>query len=172
MKRGTRQKMWFALLSGCSYILFGLTQLITGSSKALFGISVPHSIGKVITGMLFIPADAIAGLVLILIGCVFIYGFEEIRSGKYEGIAYVYVGILLSLIFAGIYVLSGFGNTLEVYLLKNETFTDWSITDDIRPEIYLGLLSLLAYLKWKDDFDIDGMKPVDHDQKDTDTSVH
>ena len=147
MKKDSRRKMLFTLFMGASYIFFGLAQLIAGSSNALLGITGPGSLGKAITEMLFIPPDAIGGLVLILIGCVFTYGFVEIHSGKEEGIAYVYVGILLSLIFAGIYVLAAFGNILEAYLLQNEAFAEWSVLDDIRPEIYLGLISLLAYLK-------------------------
>lgn len=155
MKRDNSRKMLFALLMGSVYVLFGFIQLITGSSKALFGLSTPEDIGRFVSEILFIPPDAIGGFVLILIGSVFIYGFVEIHSGKEEGIAYVYVGILLSLIFAGIYMLAAFGDILEAYILKNEAFADWSIIDDIRPEIYLGLISSLAYLQWKDDFDIE-----------------
>ncbi|MDW7731627.1 MAG: hypothetical protein SCH66_04245, partial [Methanolobus sp.] len=140
---------------GSVYSFFGLIQLIIGSSKALFGFSAPENLGRFITEVLFIPPDAIGGFVLILIGSVFIYGFVEMHSGKEEGIAYVYVGILLSLIFAGIYMLAAFGNILEAYILKNEAFAGWSIIDDIRPEIYLGVISLFAYLQWKDDFDIE-----------------
>ena len=152
--------MLFSLFMGSLYMFFGLVQLIVGSSKMLLGISGPEILDKAIAQMLFIPPDTIGGLVLILIGCVFIYGFVEIRSGKEEGIAYVYVGLLLSLIFAGIYVLASFGNILEAYLLRNEAFAEWSFLDDIRPEIYLGVISLLAYLRWKDSFDIDDkLKP-------------
>ncbi|TGC11429.1 hypothetical protein [Methanolobus halotolerans] len=155
MKRDNRRKMVFALFMGFVYILFGTIQLITGSSKALLNLTAPENLGRFITDVLFIPPDAIGGFVLILMGSVFIYGFVEIHSGREEGIAYVYVGILLSLIFAGIYVLAAVGNILEVYILKNTAFADWSILDDIRPEIYLGFISLLSYLQWKDDFDIE-----------------
>jgi len=154
MKENNGHKIVFALLMGAVYTLFGLIQLITGFSRSL-GISAPETLSRFIANVLFIPPDAIGGFVLVLVGSVFIYGFAELHSGKYEGIAYVYVGILLSLIFAGIYVLAAFGNVLEVYLLKNEAFAGWSILDDLRPEIYLGAVSLVAYLQWKDHFDIE-----------------
>jgi hypothetical protein len=93
-------------------------------------------------------------MILILIGCVFMYGASEIHSGVHEGIAYVYVGILLSLIFAGIYMLAATGDLLEARLLKNEDYAGWSVLDALRPEIYLGVLSLLTYLKWKDSFEV------------------
>ena len=153
-KMSTTDKMLFALIMGCSYILIGMVQLITGTLKAMSEASMTEYAGHVIADGLFIPPDIIAGMILILIGCVFLYGASEIHSGVHEGIAYVYVGILLSLIFAGIYVLAATGDLLEAHLLKNEEYAGWSILDALRPEIYLGVLSLLTYLKWKDSFEV------------------
>jgi hypothetical protein len=147
-------KMLFAFIMGCSYILIGMVQLITGVLKALSEANISSYTGYAVTDMLFIPPDIIAGMILILIGCVFMYGASEIHSGVHEGIAYVYVGILLSLIFAGIYVLAATGDLLEARLLKNEDYVGWSVLDALRPEIYLGALSLLTYLKWKDSFEV------------------
>jgi hypothetical protein len=150
----TTDKMLFALIMGCSYILIGMVQLITGILKTLSEANMSGYTGYAVTDMLFIPPDIIAGMILILIGCVFMYGASEIHSGVHEGIAYVYVGILLSLIFAGIYMLAATGDLLEARLLKNEDYSGWSVLDALRPEIYLGVLSLLTYLKWKDSFEV------------------
>lgn len=150
----SKGKMLFALIMGCGYALIGMIQSVTGILKALSEASGSAYTGHVLADILFIPPDIIAGIILILIGSVFLYGASEIRSGVREGIAYIYVGILLSLIFAGIYVLAATGDLLEAYLLKNEDYIGWSVLDALRPEIYLGVLSLLTYLKWKDSFEV------------------
>jgi hypothetical protein len=148
-----KSKIVFALVMGCSYILIGIVQVITGISKALSEAPGSSYLGAV-ADALFIPPDIIAGMILVLIGSVFIYGVSEIHSGIREGIAYVYVGILLSLIFAGIYMLAATGDFLEAHLLKNEEYIGWSVIDALRPEIYMGVLSLLTYLRWKNSFEV------------------
>jgi hypothetical protein len=148
-----RGKMLFALFMGCGYILIGIIQIITGILQVVSG-DTGSAYMTAVAGALFIPPDIVAGMILMLIGSVFIYGVSEIHSGVSEGIAYVYVGILLSLIFAGIYMLAATGDFLEAHLLNNEDYIDWSVIDALRPEIYLGVLSLLTYLKWKDSFEL------------------
>ncbi|MDY0387333.1 MAG: hypothetical protein RBT65_09455 [Methanolobus sp.] len=145
----TRFIMVFSIICGSLYIILGLLQLLSGASKILIGpdASVP------LTGPLFVPADIIGSFVLLLIGTVFIYGVMEMRGGISEGISYAYVGILLSFIFAAIYILVSTGNMLEAYLLKNEDFADWTPLSDLRPAIYLAILPLLALSKWKDMFE-------------------
>ncbi|MDI3539950.1 MAG: hypothetical protein PWR29_1744 [Methanolobus sp.] len=149
-----KDKMLFALIMGCAYALIGVVQTVTGISKALSEACGTVYQEHLIADTLFIPADIIAGLILILIGSVFLYGVSEIRAGVREGIAYVYVGIILSLIFGGIYVLAATGELLEIHLLKNAEYTGWTLLDTLRPEIYMGMLSLLTYLKWKDSFEV------------------
>jgi hypothetical protein len=154
MINGAQNKMFFAFLLGCSYIIAGAIQSSTGIIRLLSGKPITSGLPYIVTEALHIPHDILSGLILILLGTVFVYGFMELRTGIDEGIAYVYVGILLALIFAGIYVLVTTGNILEAYLLKNEDFVGWTLLDDLRPEIYLGLISLFAYEKWKKQFDV------------------
>jgi hypothetical protein len=145
----TRIPMVFSMITGSLYILLGLLQLLAGVAKILMGpdVRIP------LTGILFVPADVIGSFVLLLIGTVFIYGVMEMRSGIYEGVSYAYVGILIALIFAAIYMLVSTGNMLEAYLLKNKDFIDWTPLSDLRPGIYLAILPLFAFLKWKDMFE-------------------
>ncbi len=145
----TRIPMTFSIVTGFLYILSGLLQLSAGIGKIVMGPDtyIP------LTGPLFVPADIIGAFVLLLIGTVFIYGVMEMRSGIYEGVSYAYVGILIALIFAGIYILVSTGNMLEAYLLKNEEFLGWTPLSDLRPGIYLAILPLIAFIKWKDMFD-------------------
>jgi hypothetical protein len=154
MKNGAQNKMFFAFLLGCSYIIAGAIQSSTGIIRLLSGKPITSGLPYIVTEALHIPHDILSGLILILLGTVFVYGFMELHSEIDEGIAYVYVGILLALIFAGIYVLVTTGNILEAYLLKNEDFIGWTPLDDLRPEIYLGFISLFAYVKWKKQFDV------------------
>ncbi|WP_321430735.1 hypothetical protein [uncultured Methanolobus sp.] len=148
-KPDTRIPMVFSLVCGSIYIILGLLQLAAGTGRVLIGsdFSIP------LANVLFVPADLIGSFVLLLIGTVFIYGVLEMRSGMYEGISYAYVGILLALIFALIYLLVCTGNLLETYLLRNEEFAGWTPLSDMRPGIYLAILPLFAYVKWKDIFE-------------------
>lgn len=145
----TRIPMIFSIITGTLYIFLGLLQLSSGIGRILLGpdVQIP------LTNILFIPADIIGAFVLLLIGTVFIYGVMEMHNGIYEGVSYAYVGILIALIFASIYILVSTGNMLEAYLLKNEDFIDWTLLSDMRPGIYLAALPLVAFIKWKDMFD-------------------
>ncbi len=154
MKMKAHSKMLLAFLLGCSYIIAGTIQSSTGIIRILSGKPITSGLPHIITEALYIPHDILSGLILILLGTVFIYGFMELCQGIEEGIAYVYVGTLLAMIFAGIYLLVTTGNILEAYLLKNEDFIGWTPLDDLRPEIYLGFVSLIAYAKWKKQFDV------------------
>ena len=148
-KPDTKVPMIFSIICGLLYVVMGLLQLAAGTGKIIFGseFSMPF------INALFVPADLIGSFVLLLIGTVFIYGVLEMRSGVYEGISYAYVGILLALIFAFIYSLVCTGNLLETYLLMNEEFAGWTPLSDMRPGIYLAILPLFAYIKWKDIFE-------------------
>lgn len=147
-KPDTGVPMLFSVFSGTLYTLLGLLQLSAGISKVLLGSEVQIPL----TGILFVPADIIGAFVLLLIGTVFIYGLMEMRSGIYEGVSYAYVGTLLALIFAAIYMLVSTGNMLETHLLKNEEFIGWTPLSDLRPGIYLAIIPLFAFIKWKDMF--------------------
>ncbi|WP_407355828.1 hypothetical protein [Methanolobus sp. WCC5] len=144
-----RTPLVFSAVTGSLYIVLGLLQLAAGLKRLFTGpdIRVP------LADSLFVPADIIGSFALLLIGTVFIYGVFEMRSGIYEGVSYAYVGILLSLIFAIIYLLVSTGNMLEAYLLRNEDFVDWTPLSDLKPGIYLAILSLFAFIRWKDMFE-------------------
>ncbi len=148
-KPDTRSAMIFSIITGSLYILLGLLQLSSGLGRILMGpdTHIPF------TDVLFIPADTIGAFVLLLIGTVFIYGVMEMRQGVYEGVSYAYVGILIALIFAVIYTLVSTGNMLETYILKNEDYIGWTPLSDLRPGIYLAILPLLAFSKWKNMFE-------------------
>ncbi|MHC1576248.1 MAG: hypothetical protein ACXQTE_02735 [Methanosarcinaceae archaeon] len=142
-----KNKMFFALAAGILYVLFGCMQIV-----AQFGIKTG------LAELLLIPGDIFGGLCLVVIGAVFLYGAKELNSGMNMGVSYVYVGILMSLVFMAVYVLIIGASLLEVYLIQNEDYLEWRIIDDIRPGLYLGLLSLAGYVAWRGRFSLPAAK--------------
>lgn len=154
MKHGPdklREKILFGALVGSLYVLVGSIQFVLGISSML-GVGSVHLLEDSALGLFFAPSDIIGSLVLLLIGSIFLYGLMELRNGLNEGIAYVYVGIIISLLFATVYMLVMSGNWMESYLLNDPEMAGWSFRDDFRPGIYLGVLSLCGYILWNKDF--------------------
>jgi hypothetical protein len=141
MKRSYGNKeMVFAALAGVLYASFGLLNILEG-----FGIDTGMA------GSLFIPGDILGGFCLVVIGAVFLNGLREMLKGINAGVSFVYVGILMSLIFAAVYLLIMGGNLLDSYIVPDD-YEGWSVMESFRPGIYLGLLSLLGILHWKNRF--------------------
>jgi hypothetical protein len=94
--------------------------------------------------------DIIGSFILILTGIIFMYGILELNKGMREGSAFVYVGIVFSLFFMGIYLLNMLINGIQAYIVMNSEFDSWSPLNDLRPGIYLGLLSLIVLFMWRE----------------------
>lgn len=136
-------KKWFALAMSSLYLLFGIVQIVVGS-----GIDIG------IDNQLIVGSGIIGGFILLLIGVIFLFGFKELSSGLNEGVAYVYVGIIMSLIFCTVYLLTMIASGISAYLLMSEDLENWIPMDDMRPGIFLGIISLIGYLAWKKDFPV------------------
>jgi len=139
-------KMVFGSIVGSIYIIFGLLQIVVG-----LGLE------SEITDILFITPDIFGGFVLLVVGAVFLYGFKELNAGINEGVAFVYFGILLSLVFAVVYLLIMGADALGAYGLGMEDFEGWMPLDDVKPGLYLGFLSLVGYFVWRDKFTLKGL---------------
>ncbi len=127
-----RQKMMFGLIVGVAYLLFAVLQFI-----AALGIEIP-----------LVPGSFVGTLVLAVLGGVFLFGYKELNMGISEGLAYIHVGIMLSLLFGVIYLLVMLGDLMEAYLIGSEDYEDYTPLDSLRPELYLALLALAGYFKW------------------------
>ena len=132
----------FAALAGVLYAFFGLMHIAEG-----LGIDTGMA------GLLFIPGDILGGFCLLVIGAVFLNGLREMLQGINAGVSFVYVGILMSLIFAAVYLLIMGGNLLDSFIVPDD-YEGWSVMETFRPGIYLGLLSLAGILYWKDRFSL------------------
>lgn len=146
--RNLNQKMTFTLIAGLLYVIFGILQFI-----AITGVvEIP-----------LVPPNTIGVMVLLVIGAVFLEGYRELSEGNSEGVAYVHVGIMLSIAFGILYLLVLGADTFSAYILELEDFEEWTIMDDMRPEFYLGFLSLAGYFMWKDDFHFTDSSVDHHD---------
>lgn len=131
-------KKIFGLMAGVVYVIFGAIQAVVGLGYNAGWIKA-----------IFVPPDIVGGLILVLIGAVFLYGFKELNAGVNEGVAYIYVGILLALVFTAIYLLIMGADALEEYVIKGEGFEDWAPLHDMKPGIYLGILPFAGLLAWR-----------------------
>jgi len=127
----------YAAVSGSIYCIFGLAQIV-----AWFGIDA--------LDIAFMDSNALGGLVLILIGIVFLYGARDIRSSASEGRAYIFVATLLGLLFMGVFILVLAANGLDAAFAGEA----YDIGADIIPLVYLGLLPLFGYIGWHKEFSI------------------
>ena len=132
-------KYWFGLAAGMIYILFGVLQVVYSM------MDWDH--------VLF-PPDIIGGLVLIIIGLVFLTGAKELSKGIHEGVAYIYVGIFLGVIFGLIFLMMMGANAVEAYAFDNEDFIRWTPIDDAGPQLYLSLIPFIGMIRWRSKFSV------------------
>ncbi len=112
------------------------------------------------TDALFIPNDIIGGLILVLIGIIFFIGVKELISEINDGVAYIYFGIFLALIFVIIYLLIIVANAIEAYVIVSDDFSTWTPLDDLKPGLYLGLLPFIGLIVWKSRFTLNRTSKV------------
>jgi len=145
-----KNKIAFGTITGALYSIFGFIQIIVG-----FGLS------SRITEIFYIPNDIIGGAILILIGVLFFLGVKELREGINEGVAFIYMGIFLALVFTVIYLLIMAADAIETYVLISEDFTGWRPLYDLRPGIYIGVLPFIGFMIWRNKFSLTGGKNLD-----------
>jgi len=127
---------YISAVLGMIYALIGIIEIIN-----FLVLLVPLSI--------ILPGDFIGGFVSITIGIVFIWGMDELLKKDYKGLSFILVGLIMAVMFAGLYTLILIADAVECYILGNEDFAGWTILDDLRIELVLGwiLLPLLLWLK-------------------------
>ena len=88
---------------------------------------------------------------------IFFYGVKELNDGLREGVAYIYVGIFLSLGFLVLYLLVMGADMLSAYGLNNQNFIGWTPIDNLKPGLYLAILPLIGFLIWRHKFTLKGI---------------
>lgn len=125
----------FAYLTSFLYIIFGAVQILKVFDAVAF-----------LEDLILVPEDLMGGLVLMVIGIVFLFGGRKYGNSANEGLSFLLVAGILGLFFSMVYSLILFADIAEAELLMNEDWDDWAMVDSIRPGIYLGILSAMHLL--------------------------
>jgi hypothetical protein len=138
--QGMRTKEVFAFVTGGLYVLFGALQSMAG-----LGLRGGWS------EALFLGGGAMDGIIMVVIGLVFLQGHRELRSGLHEGVAFVYVGILLAMFFLVVQATQITASYLGSWTVGGD-WEGYSALDTVSPFLYLSPLSLAGILAWKGGF--------------------
>lgn len=135
-----RIKAGFSFVTGALYVLFGALQLVAGLG-----------LGDGWSRALLLGGGAMDGAVMLIIGLVFLQGHRELRSGLHEGVAFLYIGILL----AAFFLLVQMSRISVSYLGAWTVGGDWegySALDTVSPFLYLSFLPLAGLWAWRGGF--------------------
>ncbi|MCD6263368.1 hypothetical protein J7L60_03030 [Candidatus Bathyarchaeota archaeon] len=121
----------YSALIGLLYAFLGFMEILTG-----LGLS-----GGILSKILFMKGDMIAGAVLITTGVVYLAGVGSLSRGEREGLSFVVVGVLLSTVIFALY-LSIMGANALGYILGFEGWVDWTWIDDVNPGLWLWFLTI------------------------------
>jgi hypothetical protein len=124
-------------------VLFGTLYLISGSVMIL-SVIIPAL--AELTGPLLIPADPAAGFALCVVGLVFLFAYRHLAESTPEGLAFLYVGMALSVIFGIVALLSLLAQGSEILLFgEGET---WNPVRVLVPMVYLALVPAICLFTW------------------------
>ncbi len=140
MDRTILTKAVFAGVTGTLYVVLGSLQVLAG-----LGLRGAWS------EALYLNGGAMDGFVLIVVGAVMVQGYRELRQGLHEGVAFVYIGILLALFFA-IVELSAMGASYLGSWTIGGDYAEYSALDVLSPALYLSPLPLAGLLVWRRGF--------------------
>ena len=140
-KRAGRCLALYSSALGVLYLVVGSIEFLTG----FWDLIMPGAVSR----LLGLPLDLYGGFAALVTGFVY-FGAIPLWRGRLDHVGYVLVGVLLSAIFSGVYILIVLADGLSVYIshLAGEAWTwEWLFsgtagTGLLRPEIWLGLLSI------------------------------
>ena len=127
----------FSGIMGALYLVAGVLQIGSWVFPGLAAIEV-------------VPPDVLSGFVLCVIGLVFLAGVPGLRSGTPGAIAFLLVGLLLSLAFGLVAFLAISAGWLETTLFGD--LSEWSAAEMAVPMLFLAPGSIAGYTAWGRDF--------------------
>jgi len=135
----------YSFFIGILYAIFGILEILIGWGEFVgTGVYLIQPIE--LAGVNLVPPDVFGGIMLIIIGAVYLTGVGQQARGEREGLSFLLVGNLLAAIFFGVYMVIMLANGLG-YVFQFEDWLEWIWLDDFRPGIWLFLLALPgAYL--------------------------
>jgi hypothetical protein len=144
----------YSFVIGILYAVFGFLEILVGWGD-LIGTGVSLIPPLELAGVNVVPPDVFGGIMLIIIGAVYLTGVKQQAKGNREGLSFLFVGSLIAAIFFSVYLVIMLANGVG-YVFQFEDWLEWTWLDDLRPGIWLFLLALPgAYLaftkkKWRE----------------------
>jgi hypothetical protein len=130
----------YSVVIGTLYVVFGLLEILVGWGD-LTGTGVSLIPTVEMAGLTVVPPDVFGGVMLIIIGAVYVTGVKQQAQGNREGISFLLVGSLLAAVFFVVYMAIMLSNSVG-YLFQFEDWLEWIWLDDLRPGIWLFLGAL------------------------------
>lgn len=135
----------YSFVIGIIYAIFGFLEILIGWGD-LIGTGVPLIQPIELAGINVVPPDVFGGIMLIIIGAVYLTGVAQQARGEREGVSFLLVGSILAAVFFGVYTVIMLANGVG-YMFQFEDWLEWTWLDNLRPGIWLFLLALPgAYL--------------------------
>ena len=123
--------------------IFGILYLTFGMTETLSGL-VPWIADR--AAAYLVPADIIGGLVLCIVGAVYLSALHRFVNGSGSGQAYLYVAMALSVIFGTVALLSR--GALGADLLLFGDGEPWSPLALLVPMVWLAVLPAAGLSIW------------------------
>ena len=143
----------YSFIVGLAYAVFGLLEILVGWGEFIGTGVLIQPIE--LAGTNLVPPDFFGGVMLIIIGIVYLTGVGQQERGEREGLSFLLVGSLLATVFFGVYVSVMLANGVG-YMFQFEDWLEWTWLDDQRPGIWLFVLALpgeylvLTKKKWRE----------------------
>jgi uncharacterized membrane protein len=101
-------------------------------------------------------SDPVGGLLLIIVGSVFLAGVKPLSEDEQEGYAFIAVGYILAAVLFGLQIMVIVTNFLG-WILQYASWLEWNIFNDLTPSLWLfivlmtstGILWILGTLREK-----------------------
>jgi hypothetical protein len=135
----------YSFVIGILYAIFGILEILVGWEEFV-GTGGPLIQPIELAGVNVVPPDVFGGIMLIIIGMVYLTGVGQQGRGEREGLSFLLVGSLLAAMFFVVYIVVMLANGVG-YVFQFEDWLEWIWLVDLRPGIWLFLLALPgAYL--------------------------
>lgn len=125
----------YSAVIGIAYIIYGLIEMVTWATGPL---DLPLSPSQ----------DIFAGFILLVIGSILVYRIQALLNMKYEGLSFLFVGLVLSTIIGVMYLLIMGADALNAPIICEPWEFDASAYN--LPAIVLFILLLPGWLIIKD----------------------
>ena len=101
---------------------------------------------------IIIPPSIFDGVVIALVGTIWLFGYHANKREDESAEAYLIVGTIIALIFSILFISIMLANGVEFFVLHNEDFADWNLLSDLRWLLILSVYPLFFVVKFRRKF--------------------